>query len=151
MPSKNSINKPKLAVKQSRKSMTGQKRATKRIAADNFKSRGIIKADSVMHSRALSRKQERKNKRNSRYMAQHGIVVEENGDVVMKIDEAKDIVGISRTQLKKEERQRLFSVDKVAGIEDVLIEMDIASSGAGTTLGGPPAAVVAAQAAAAAQ
>lgn len=89
MPSKNSINRPKLQAKQARKSTTGQKRATKRIAADKFRNEGIIKSDSVLHARALTRKQARKNQRNSRYMAQNGIVIEENGDVVMKADEVK--------------------------------------------------------------
>ncbi|KAK9235632.1 ribosomal pre-60S maturation factor [Lipomyces kononenkoae] len=143
MPSKNSINKPKLAVQQSRKSATGQKRASRLSAARAFRA-GVVKSDGVVHGRVLSKKQSKKDERNRRYLAQRGVGVV-NGQVVIKAEDAdgdekmSDIVQASRTQLKKAERQQLFAVDRQQIDKHSTESMEITSTGKGTTLGGPPA------------
>ncbi|KAK9364501.1 hypothetical protein V1509DRAFT_636182 [Lipomyces kononenkoae] len=142
MPSKNSINKPKLAVKQSRKSASGQKRASRLNAAQAVKA-GIVKGDTVVHGRVLSKKQSKKDERNRRYLAQRGVCVID-GELVIKGEDddgdekMSDITQGSRTQLKKIERQQLFAVERQQ-IDKYLTEsMEITSTGKGTTLGGPP-------------
>ncbi|KAK9353653.1 hypothetical protein V1523DRAFT_410480 [Lipomyces doorenjongii] len=143
MPSKNSINKPKLAVQQSRKSATGQKRAS-RLTVSSAVKVGIAKSNVVVHGRVLSKKQAKKDERNRRYMVQRGVSVI-NGEIVIKAEDAdceekmSDILQISRTQLKKSEKQQLFAVD-LQRIEKTVTEsaMEITSTGKGTTLGGPP-------------
>ncbi|KAK9323431.1 hypothetical protein V1517DRAFT_320247 [Lipomyces orientalis] len=143
MPSKNSINKPKLAVQQSRKSAIGQKRKSARLAANSLKS-GIVKADAVVHGRVLSKKQAKKDERNRRYMAQRGVSVI-GGHIVIGAGETEgdekmgDIMQSSLTQLKKGERQQLFAVERQQ-VERAVTEsaMEITSTGKGTTLGGPP-------------
>ncbi|KAK9428485.1 hypothetical protein V1505DRAFT_376845 [Lipomyces doorenjongii] len=143
MPSKNSINKPKLAVQQSRKSATGQKRKS-RLTVSSAVKVGIAKSNVVVHGRVLSKKQAKKDERNRRYMVQRGVSVI-NGEIVIKAEDAdcdekmSDILQISRTQLKKSEKQQLFAVD-LQRIEKTVTEsaMEITSTGKGTTLGGPP-------------
>ncbi|KAK9492828.1 hypothetical protein V1508DRAFT_417614 [Lipomyces doorenjongii] len=143
MPSKNSINKPKLAVQQSRKSATGQKRKSRHTVSSAVKV-GIAKSNVVVHGRVLSKKQAKKDERNRRYMVQRGVSVI-NGEIVIKAEEAdcdekmSDILQISRTQLKRSEKQQLFAVD-LQRIEKTVTEsaMEITSTGKGTTLGGPP-------------
>ncbi|KAK9243665.1 hypothetical protein V1506DRAFT_543807 [Lipomyces tetrasporus] len=139
MPSKNSINKPKLAVQQSRKSAVGQKRK-RRLAVTS----GIVKADAVVHGRVPSKKQAKKDERNQRYMAQRGVSVI-SGHIVIGAGDTEgdekmgDVMESSRTQLKKAERQKLFAVERQQ-VEGAVTEsaMEITSTGKGTNLGGPP-------------
>ncbi|KAK9374799.1 uncharacterized protein V1513DRAFT_444432 [Lipomyces chichibuensis] len=143
MPSKNSVNKPKLALQQSRKSAAGQKRKSRLTVASALRA-GIAKSNVVVHGRVLSKKQAKKAERNQRYMARRGVSVI-NGEIVIKAEDAdvdekmSDILQSSRTQLKKAERQQLFAVDRQQ-IEKAVTEsaMEITSTGKGTTLGGPP-------------
>jgi hypothetical protein len=86
MPSKNSINKPKLAVQQSRKSAAGQRRRSRLTVSSALKA-GIAKSDAVVHGRVLSKKQAKKDERNRRYMARRGVSIM-NGEVVIKAEDA---------------------------------------------------------------
>ncbi|KAK9469148.1 hypothetical protein V1512DRAFT_258707 [Lipomyces arxii] len=131
MPSKNSINKPKLAVRQARKSVQGQQRRIRRVFATTTKVTGIYKPDSVIRGRVLSKKQARKNYRNLRYFAQKGLIE-------LATDEDAMTDSVSRTQTKKEERARLFAIKDEIRAQKLDADMEISSTGKGTTLGGPP-------------
>ncbi|KAK9458458.1 uncharacterized protein V1516DRAFT_688173 [Lipomyces oligophaga] len=159
MPSRNSVNTPKLAAKQSRKSSTGQYKRLRRLAHDNSSGGSVSKTESakniggILRGRIQSNKRAKKEDRNKRYIEQREQLAaraaleqltRRDGSDLRMLDEADEEQVLdnksyaqSRTQTKKLERERLFAADRVSGIENVLLQMDISMSGRGTTLGGP--------------
>ncbi|KAK9458414.1 hypothetical protein V1511DRAFT_492569 [Dipodascopsis uninucleata] len=137
MPSRNSINKPKLVGKQSRKSVIGQHRKAKLTISRAVRA-GVVKPEGVIRGRVLSKKQIQKDERNRRYMVQRGLLAPRQDDLETGDDVMTDSAQISRTQLKKEQRSQLFAIEDQAKNTTTDSEMEVTSTGKGTTLGGPP-------------
>ena len=132
MPSRNSINKPKISA---------PKRRSKGPAKVGLPKDGST-ASPVTQERAISKKRAKKLSRNAAYLSQHlqKQVDGNNPDVEMDLD------GLSKTQQKLKQRQLkiaqgnqiLLNLQDQQNSEMDEVSMDSFGSGKGTTLGRPP-------------
>jgi hypothetical protein len=126
MPSRNSINKPRLTA---RKSHATPKKGTKLIGDSSLTTKD---AGKVTTQRTISKKRAKKNVRNAKYKADYlkATAPELFGEEMMEDAE-------SNTQRKKRLRKEAL-LNLLLSADDDIEEMEYTSSGKGTTLGGPP-------------
>lgn len=123
MPSRNSINKPKLTARKH----SPQKKGFKLLTAS---SQVCTSSAGKMTTKVISKKRAKKNERNKKYREEHikRMVESEDGDISMAD------LGLSKTQLKKQARMEAL---KLQLEKDQPSEEMQFVTGEGTTLGGP--------------
>lgn len=126
MPSRNSINKPRLTA---RKPHATPKKGVKLIADSKLTTKD---AGKVTTERTISKKRAKKNMRNAKYKAEY---LKANAPELFEdgmLDDSE-----SNRQRKKRLRKEA-QLNLMLSADDATEEMEYTSTGGGTTLGGPP-------------